>query len=147
MTIDSSKMQTAQELIEDEILSVVPRNQWPRMLYYFAKENEYGASDGPARYQRSPRDGDWVWMAVVETPPSFAKYTGMFLGVRGEAVNEMVAKTGCYFIRVEDSIPKYIFLCARDMDMANKAVKLIEERVQWVLEEGEKRRHSHNYRR
>lgn len=141
--IDPRKMQAAKELIEDVIVRAVPEDHRQLMLYSLAKEN----NDGPARYQRSPRgNGEWVWMVAIETPPCFTNYVGLFLGERGKGTREIVAKTGCYFIRVwMKKCPTYVFVSARDAGIANKAARLIKDRIEWALAEGERRRRTCNY--
>jgi hypothetical protein len=145
VTIDPRYMQAAKELIEDVIVRAVPKDHQELMLYYLAKENNYGASDGPARYQRSLR-GNRVWMFAIETPPCFAKYAGLFLGKRGRATREIIAKTGCYCVKVwAERNPTYVFVSAPDAEMANAATRLVNDRIEWTLEEGEKRRITSNY--
>jgi hypothetical protein len=64
VTIDPRYMQAAKELIEDVIVRAVPKDHRELMLYYLAKESNYGASEGPARYQRSLR-GNRIWMFAI----------------------------------------------------------------------------------
>ena len=150
MTIDSSKMQAARELIEDVIASTVSLDERPRMLYYLSKENGYGASEGLARYQRSPqnkRNGEWTWMAVIETPSSFSKHVAVFLGKHGDGIRSIVAQTGCDYIHVSrNNIKKYVFVCAREAKMANSAASLIADRVQWSVKKGERKRYNERRR-
>ena len=71
----SREIESAQRNVEDSIVNTVPKDQRGRMLYYLAKENNYGASDGLARYQRSPCDRhEWLWMAAIGVPTDFYKY-------------------------------------------------------------------------
>lgn len=140
-TVNSSKMQDAQELIEDAIVATVPVDQQPRMLYYLAKENEYGSSDGLARFQRNPRqNGEWVWMALVDAPPGFERCSGLFMDVRGRAVTDMIERTGVTFIQVSNTFPKYILAGGDDLERVDAATQLIENRIQWALEECKRRR-------
>lgn len=133
-TVESSKMLAAQELLEDVVVSTVPNEQRPRMLYYLAKDNDYGASDGLARYQRSPSVyGNYEWMAVIETPPEFKYCSGLFLDKNGRAMKEVAAKTGCHNIHLTDCFPKFIYASSDDMEKVNAASKLIIERVDWAL--------------
>ena len=87
-------------------------------------------------------------MVAIETPPCFVKYAGLFLGERGNATKDIIAKTGCYFIQIwKKSNPTYVFVSARDADMANAAARLIKDRIKWAIEEGERRRSTFNYGR
>ncbi len=85
-------------------------------------------------------------MFAIETPPCFAKYAGLFLGKRGRATREIIAKTGCYCVKVwAERNPTYVFVSAPDAEMANAATRLVNDRIEWTLEEGEKRRITSSY--
>jgi hypothetical protein len=145
VTIDPRYMQAAKELIEDVIVRAVPKDHRELMLYYLAKESNYGASEGPARYQRSLR-GNRIWMFAIETRPCFTKYAGLFLGERGKATRDIIAKTGCYCVKVwTERNPTYVFVSAPDAEIANAATRLVKDRIEWTLEKGEKRRIASNY--
>lgn len=140
-TIESSKMQAAQELIEDVIMSTAANKLRPRMLYYLSKENDYGASEGLARYQKSPSVyGEREWMAVIETPPDFNLCTGLFLDKNGKGMTEIANRSGCRNIHLSDVFPKYIYASSDDSDKVNAATKLIIDKIHWAVEQGPKRR-------
>lgn len=141
MTVDSNKMEMAQEMMEDEIVSTASLDERPRMLYYLAVDNNYGASDGgPARYQRSPHDAqEWVWMAIVETPPGFDICTGLFMDRNARAVKQMTQQSGVDMIKLSDGFPKYLYIMAYDASAVNKAVALVKGRVQWTMNESARR--------
>jgi hypothetical protein len=105
------------------------------MLYYLAKENNYGASEGLARYQRSPRDPhEWVWMAVVGVPTDFYKYQALFVSTGGKALAEISRQTGCRKISIINSRPQYILVTGSDVDAVNSAADLLKARVHWAAE-------------
>jgi hypothetical protein len=140
MTADSNKIETAQEMIEDVIVSTASYFDQAKMLYYLAVDNNYGASNGPARYQRSPNDHqEWVWMAVVETPRGFDNCTGLFMDRNARAVKQMIQQSGVNIINVSDSFPKFIYIMAYDPHTVNKAVELVKGRVQWTMNESARR--------
>ena len=131
---DPDNIDDAREIIEDAIISTVSVDERPRMLYNLAKENEYGASDGPARYQRSPRDSqEWIWLAVLETPPGFERLTGLFMDKNAKALKQIIAQSGVYLINLSNGLPKYIYIISNDPDMTNYAAKLVEGRIQWTM--------------
>lgn len=134
---DADNIDDAREIIEDAIISTVSVDERPRMLYYLAKENEYGSSDGPARYQRSPRDPqEWLWLAVLETPPGFERLTGLFMDKGAKALKSIIAQSGVKIVNISDGLPKYIYTVSDDPDMVNRAAELVKRRIQWTMNTG-----------
>ena len=130
----------AQRWVENRIVSTEPEDQRGRMLYYLAKYNDYGASEGLARYQRSPSDlKSWVWMVVVELPSGFEKCAGLFIDKHGKAIKEIIRNTRCRCISLSESFPKHFFLCEANLDIVNAAFDAVNDRVLWALEEYQKR--------
>lgn len=131
---DSNNMDDAQEIIEDAIISTVSVDERPRMLYYLAKDNEYGASSGPARDQRSPRDPqEWRWLAVIETPPGFERFTGLFMDKNAKALKQIIAQSGVMVINLPNGLPKYVYILSDDPDMVNHTAELVRGRIQWTM--------------
>jgi hypothetical protein len=131
---DSDNIDDAREIIEDAIISTVSVDERPRMLYYLAKDNEYGASGGPARYQRSPSDPqEWRWLAVIETPPGFERLTGLFMDKNAKALKQIIAQSGVMVINISNGLPKYVYILAEDPDMVNHAADLVKGRIQWTM--------------
>jgi hypothetical protein len=70
----------------------------------------------------------------------------LFLGERGKATRDIIAKTGCYCVKVwTERNPTYVFVSAPDAEIANAATRLVKDRIEWTLEKGEKRRIASNY--
>lgn len=137
---DSDRIDSAQHVLEDVIADTVPEDQRPRMRYYLAVENNYGASEGLARYQRSPFDGTWIWMSVVECPQGFENCTGLFMDTRGRGVKEIVRTTGCRYIHLSNGFPKYVFVGSDNLGAVNAATESVKGRIQWALQEYERRK-------
>lgn len=137
----SNKIESAQRMVEDAIVNTVCQDQRARMLFYLAVENDYGASEGLARYQRSPIDSRmWCWMAIVEVPVGFERCSGLFMDRSAKAVKDIIAATGCRCINLSSTFPKHIYLWSEDLDAVNAAAELVEKRVKWTLQEYEIRR-------
>ena len=135
--VTGHSLRRAREILEDKILSTVHREEWGRMLYYLAKDNNYGSgsSDGVARYQRSPEDPEnWVWMAVVGLPSGFDKYAFLFIGKGGSGITQIKKHTNCTSISVVHSQPPYIFLSDVKRDAVNQAVEAAKERVHFATQ-------------
>jgi hypothetical protein len=132
--VTGHNLQHVQAILEDKIVSTVHREQRGRMLYYLAKDNNYGSSDGVARQQRSPEDRKkWVWMAVVGVPSDFEKYAGLFIGKGGSGIIAQIKKdTDCSIICVVKSQPPHIFLYDVKRDAVNEAAEAARERKHHV---------------
>jgi len=141
VTADSSKIQSVQQKLEDAIVATVPNDQKCRMLFHLAKDNDYGASEGHARYQRAPHNPrTWVWMAIIELHPEFERMSGLFMDVKARAVKEIIRTTGCRCVNLSQSHPKHIYLYSEDLDTANRAIDAVKARVQWTMDEYQRRR-------
>ena len=140
LTADSSIIQSAQQMLEDVIVSTVSPDQRCRMLYYLAEENDYGSSEGMARFQRSPDDPSrWCWMQVVELPPGFENCTGLFVDVKGKGIIEIQRATGCRCIYLSKTLPKHVYFYSEDLDAVNAAAEAVRARVHWCLDEHQRR--------
>lgn len=139
-TFDAGDFDFAQRWVENRIVSTVPDDQKGRMLFHIARDNDYGASEGHARYQRSPHDlKSWVWMNVVEVPDGFEACGGLFVDKNGKGMKEIIRSTGCRHIQLCDTLPKHIFICSGNLEMVNAATKAVKDRVLWALNEFKKR--------
>ncbi len=127
---------------ENRIVSTVAEDQKGRMLFSLAKENSYGASEGHARYQRSPYDlKTWVWMNVVEVPDGFKPCKGLFIDKNGKAIKDIVRSTKCSDIQLVDTLPRHVFLSSESLDAVNAATEAVKDRVLWALNEYKKRKY------
>jgi len=138
---DEGSFDFAQRWVENRIIETVPNDQRCRMLYFLAKDNDYGACEGHARYQRAPWDlKTWVWMHVIELPSGFEKLCGLFKGNRGKAMKTIVRTTGCKRVILSDSLPRHVYICSPSLDLVNAAVDAVSDRVLWTLKEENERR-------
>lgn len=129
----------AQRWVENRIISTIPLEEKGRMLFHLAKENEYGASEGHARYQRSPFDlKSWVWMNVVELPEGFDTYTSLFMDKKAKAIKGIVRSTQCRHVKLVDTSPKHVFLCSGNLDQVDAATEAVKARVLWTFDESKK---------
>jgi hypothetical protein len=128
-------LRRAREIVEDEILSAVRRKDKGKMLYFLAKNNDYGgSSDGIARFQRSPKDlKRRVWMAVVHMPCDFHKYSGLFVSKNGSGLTQIEEDTKCSIIQVVNSLPAYIFLSDSKVEAVNEAADAVKKRLDHVV--------------
>ena len=139
---DDGDFDFAQRWVENRIVSTVAEDQKGRMLFSLAKENSYGASEGHARYQRSPYDlKTWVWMNVVEVPDGFQSCRGLFIDKKGKAIKDIIRSTKCSDIQLVDTLPQHIFLSSASLDAVNAATEAVKDRVLWALNEYKQRKY------
>jgi hypothetical protein len=139
---DDGDFDFAQRWAENRIVSTVAEDQKGRMLFSLAKENSYGASEGHARYQRSPYDlKTWVWMNVVEVPDGFKPCKGLFIDKKGKALKDIIRSTKCSDIQLVETLPRHIFLSSESLDAVNAATEAVKDRVLWALNEYKKRKY------